>query len=119
MGDMGVNVVDEAHARAALSIGGRPQQVCITSCRVVRRLEPSLLQMPHFLALAWLCKDDYKRGGFRMLPGVDPAGRRTAAVALRHIAFLLPLGAVAAALQVTSSCCSSNLTDSNILTMKL
>lgn len=59
-----------------------------------------LLQMPHFLALAWLCKDDYRRGGFRMLPSVDPTGRRTAAVALRHIAFLLPLGAVAAALQV-------------------
>jgi hypothetical protein len=39
-----------------------------------------------------------------MLPGVDPTGRRTAAVALRHIAFLLPLGAVAAALQVGLDC---------------
>jgi len=56
--------------------------------------------MPHFLALAWMCKDDYMRGGFRMLPSIDPTGRRTAAVALRHIAFLLPLGLVAAALQV-------------------
>lgn len=58
--------------------------------------------MPHFLALAWMCKDDYVRGGFRMLPSVDPTGRRTAAVALRHCAFLLPLGAVAVALQITS-----------------
>lgn len=37
-----------------------------------------------------------------MLPSVDPKGRRTAAVALRHCALLLPLGAVAAALQITS-----------------
>eukprot|EP00878_Enallax_costatus_P006279 GHUV01006582.1.p1 GENE.GHUV01006582.1~~GHUV01006582.1.p1 ORF type:complete len:405 (+),score=160.64 GHUV01006582.1:295-1509(+) len=59
-------------------------------------------QMPHFLALAWMCKDDYARGGFRMLPSVDHTGRRTAAVALRHCAFLLPLGAVAVALQLTS-----------------
>jgi heme O synthase-like polyprenyltransferase len=65
-----------------------------------------VLQMPHFLALAWLCKDDYRRGGFRMLPSVDPTGRRTAAVALRHIAFLLPLGAIAAALQVGARNCS-------------
>lgn len=58
--------------------------------------------MPHFLALAWMCQDDYARGGFKMLPSVDPTGRRTAAVALRHCAFLLPLGAVAVALQITS-----------------
>jgi heme O synthase-like polyprenyltransferase len=56
--------------------------------------------MPHFMALAWLCKDDYARGGFRMLPAIDPSGRRTAGVALRHTAALLPLGAVAVALQV-------------------
>uniref|UniRef100_A0A383WJ73 Heme O synthase n=1 Tax=Tetradesmus obliquus TaxID=3088 RepID=A0A383WJ73_TETOB len=59
-------------------------------------------QLPHFLALAWMCQDDYARGGFRMLPKFDPTGRRTAAVALRHCAFLLPLGAAAAALHVTS-----------------
>lgn len=28
-------------------------------------------QMPHFLAIATLYKDDYARGGFKMLPGVD------------------------------------------------
>jgi protoheme IX farnesyltransferase len=49
-----------------------------------------------------MCQDDYARGGFRMLPKFDPTGRRTAAVALRHCAFLLPLGAAAAALQLTS-----------------
>ncbi|KAF6258300.1 UbiA prenyltransferase family-domain-containing protein [Scenedesmus sp. NREL 46B-D3] len=59
-------------------------------------------QLPHFLALAWMCQDDYARGGFRMLPKLDPLGSRTAAVALRHCALLLPLGAVAAALHVAS-----------------
>jgi protoheme IX farnesyltransferase len=58
--------------------------------------------MPHFMALAWLNKEDYARGRFRMLPSIDPTGRRTAAVALRHCALLLPIGAVAVALQITS-----------------
>ncbi len=59
-------------------------------------------QLPHFLSLAWLCQTDYAAGGFRMLPSIDPTGARTAAVALRHCAALAPLGAVAAALGVTS-----------------
>lgn len=33
-------------------------------------------QMPHFLAIAWLYKEDYARGGFRVLPVVDPGGAR-------------------------------------------
>src|SRR5258708_16685847 len=31
-------------------------------------------QMPHFLAIAWLCREDYARGGFPMLPVLDPGG---------------------------------------------
>jgi protoheme IX farnesyltransferase len=30
-------------------------------------------QLPHFLAIAWLCREDYARGGFPMLPVLDPA----------------------------------------------
>lgn len=59
---------------------------------------PSVLffwQMPHFLALAWFCKQDYIRGGFRMLSMVDPQGQRTAKVALRHSLYLLPMGVLA------------------------
>ena len=37
-----------------------------------------LWQIPHFLALAWLYREDYRRGGFRMLPVVEPDGRSTA-----------------------------------------
>ncbi len=59
-------------------------------------------QMPHFMALAWMCKEDYLRGGFRMLSMKDPTGRRTAMVGARHCLLLLPAGMAAAALQVTS-----------------
>ena len=35
-------------------------------------------QLPHFLAIAWMYRDDYARGGLRMLPIIDPSGGRTA-----------------------------------------
>jgi protoheme IX farnesyltransferase len=35
-------------------------------------------QVPHFLAIAWLYRKDYKRAGLCMLPVVDPGGRITA-----------------------------------------
>lgn len=49
-------------------------------------------QMPHFLALAWLYRDDYARGGFKMLPNVDPAGHLTGLIAILYSLALLPLG---------------------------
>jgi heme o synthase len=49
-------------------------------------------QLPHFMALAWLCKDDYARGGHRMISLFDPTGKRTAGVALRNALYLVPLG---------------------------
>jgi protoheme IX farnesyltransferase len=33
-------------------------------------------QLPHFMAIAWLYRDDYARAGFPMLPVIDPEGRR-------------------------------------------
>lgn len=41
-----------------------------------------LWQLPHFFALDWLCREDYRRGGFRTLATADPEGRATAAAAL-------------------------------------
>ena len=43
-------------------------------------------QMPHFMALAYMAKDDYIRGGYRMLSHhmSDPSGRRVAGVAMRN-----------------------------------
>lgn len=35
-------------------------------------------QVPHFLAIAWMYRDDYAAGGYKVLAAVDPTGRRTA-----------------------------------------
>jgi protoheme IX farnesyltransferase len=51
-----------------------------------------LWQIPHFLALAWMYRDDYRRGGFRMLPVVDPSGRATGLMAVLYTLALLPVG---------------------------
>lgn len=49
-------------------------------------------QLPHFFAIAWMCKDDYKAGGFRMLPIVDPAGNHTATTMILTSGMLIPCG---------------------------
>ena len=51
-----------------------------------------LWQIPHFLSLAWLYREDYERGGFRMLPIVDPEGKATAAMVILYSLALLPVG---------------------------
>jgi protoheme IX farnesyltransferase len=48
-----------------------------------------LWQLPHFLAIAWMYREDYARGGLRMLPGSDPTGRKTAAAMILTCAGLL------------------------------
>lgn len=37
-----------------------------------------LWQFPHFLAISWVYREDYERGGFLMLPVVDRDGKKTA-----------------------------------------
>ncbi len=58
-------------------------------------------QMPHFLALAWMYRDDYAKGGYRMLPSVDPTGRLTATASLMYCLALLPVGLTATLVGVT------------------
>jgi protoheme IX farnesyltransferase len=48
-------------------------------------------QLPHFLAIAWMYRDDYAKAGFVMLPVVDPQGERTGSQALSHTLGLLPI----------------------------
>ena len=48
-------------------------------------------QMPHFLAIAWLCREDYARGGFPLLTVNDPDGTRTARQAVLWGAALIPV----------------------------
>jgi heme o synthase len=46
-------------------------------------------QLPHFFAIAWMYRDEYARAGFKMLPGIDPAGQRTAQQAVSNTLALL------------------------------
>ena len=47
-----------------------------------------LWQIPHFLALAWMYRADYAKGGYHMLPLTDPTGAKTAAVCLEYSVYL-------------------------------
>ena len=51
-----------------------------------------LWQIPHFLSLVWICRDDYAKAGFRMLPLIDPAGHLTCLMIVLYSLALLPLG---------------------------
>ena len=53
-----------------------------------------LWQFPHFMAIAWLYREDYARGGYKMLPVVDPCGRRAGVQAVLSAAALLPVSAI-------------------------
>jgi len=48
-------------------------------------------QLPHFFAIAWMCRRDYERGGFRMLPSIDAQGNHTAAVLIGSSLLLIPV----------------------------
>jgi len=50
-----------------------------------------LWQLPHFLAIAWMYREDYGRAGFPMLPVIEPDGRSTARQAVFYCAALLPV----------------------------
>jgi protoheme IX farnesyltransferase len=48
-------------------------------------------QMPHFLAIAWMYRDDYARAGIPLLPVIDPDGRSTGRQAVLYAAALIPV----------------------------
>lgn len=47
-------------------------------------------QIPHFLAIAWMYRDDYAKGGYMVLPVIDPKGTVTAATIGLWTAALIP-----------------------------
>jgi heme o synthase len=51
-------------------------------------------QFPHFMAIAWLYREDYARAGIRMLPVVQPDGWSTACEALVYAVLMIPVSAV-------------------------
>jgi protoheme IX farnesyltransferase len=57
-----------------------------------------LWQLPHFLAIAWIYREDYARAGFPMLPVIEPDGRSTARQVVIYALALLPVSLAPAAL---------------------
>ena len=54
-----------------------------------------LWQIPHFMAIAWLYRDDYRKAGFPMLSVIDPSGVRAGHQAALFAAMLVPITLVA------------------------
>jgi protoheme IX farnesyltransferase len=48
-------------------------------------------QIPHFMAIAWLYREDFTRAGFPLLPVVSPDGRSTAKQAILFSILLIPV----------------------------
>lgn len=62
-----------------------------------------LWQLPHFLALAWIYREDYRRGGLAMLSVSDPDGYHTGRMILLYAVALLPVSLLPTLLGVTGS----------------
>jgi len=48
-------------------------------------------QLPHFMAIAWVYREDYARGGYKVLPVIDPSGRTTSLVIMTTTLVLVPM----------------------------
>lgn len=62
-----------------------------------------LWQLPHFLAIAWIYRDDYARAGFPMLPVVDPEGARTGRQIVLYSLALVPVSLLTTFLGLTGA----------------
>lgn len=60
-------------------------------------------QMPHFLAIAWTYREDYRRGGQPMLPVIDPAGGSTSRQIVLYCLALLPTSLLPSVLGLSGS----------------
>lgn len=61
----------------------------------------ALWQLPHFMAIAWMYRDEYARAGFKMLPVVDPDGHRTGSQAVSHTLALVPVSLTPSMMNLT------------------
>jgi protoheme IX farnesyltransferase len=62
-----------------------------------------LWQFPHFLAIAWIYREDYRRGGMKMLPQFDPRGTLTARQSATYALALVPAGLLPAMIGLAGS----------------
>ena len=53
-----------------------------------------LWQFPHFMAIAWIYRQQYAAAGLKMLPVVDPSGYRAASQAIVSALVLIPVSLV-------------------------
>jgi protoheme IX farnesyltransferase len=60
-----------------------------------------LWQFPHFLAIAWMYREDYGRAGILMLPVVEPEGRVTGQQIVAYTVMLLPVSLLPTALGIS------------------
>ncbi len=60
-------------------------------------------QFPHFLAIAWMYREDYARAGILMLPVVEPEGRLTRQQIILWTLMLVPVSLAPAALGLTGA----------------
>jgi protoheme IX farnesyltransferase len=60
-------------------------------------------QFPHFYAIAWMYREDYARGGIRMLPVIEPDGESTARRVVACSVLLIPISLVPRLLGMTGS----------------
>ncbi len=62
-----------------------------------------LWQFPHFLAIAWMYREDYERAGIVMLPVVEPEGRVTGQQIVIYALLLLPVSVFPAMIGMTGA----------------
>jgi protoheme IX farnesyltransferase len=62
-----------------------------------------LWQLPHFLAIAWIYREDYARAGLPMLPVVDPRGTLTGRQTMLWAVTIIPFSLLPTALQMTDA----------------
>jgi protoheme IX farnesyltransferase len=60
-----------------------------------------LWQFPHFLAIAWMYRDDYARAGIKMLPVVEPEGRVTGQQIITYTLLLIPVSLLPVAVGIS------------------
>lgn len=60
-------------------------------------------QMPHFLAIAWMYRDEYARAGMPLLPVIEPDGRSTGRQAVLYTAVLIPLSMLPTAIGMATA----------------
>ena len=61
-----------------------------------------LWQLPHFFAIAWMCREDYSRAGFQMISNDDRSGERSASQSVFFCMLLLVVAGIPGFIGISS-----------------